>query len=130
MDNPFFFWLSFSSIIYSTSFPLLSDSYGHSVLLLSNAVNAEGLKESLPFKYGPHMMLSGKREWITSVDTKMSALTLYRAIEVCSQGWTMEHDQALSKSPVADCLELIRSAGSFWQTCCNWIHLLVKDHKG
>lgn len=25
----------------------------------------------------------------------------------------MEHDQALSKSPVADCLELIRSPGSF-----------------
>lgn len=55
---------------------------------------------------------------------------LYRAVEVCSQGWTVEHDQGLSKSPVADCLELIRSPGSFWQTYCNWIHLLVKDHKG
>lgn len=37
----------------------------------------------------------------------------------------MEHDQALSKSPVADCLELIRSPGSFGRhTAIGSIYLL------
>lgn len=42
----------------------------------------------------------------------------------------MEYDQAPLKSPVADSLELIKRPGSSWQPLCNWIHLLVKDHKG
>lgn len=50
---------------------------------------------------------------------------LHRVMEVCSQGWTVEHDQALSKSPVADCLELIRSPGSFGRhTAIGSIYLL------
>lgn len=51
--------------------------------------------------------------FIVQPNCSLTFSELYKTEKGWSQGWNMECDQALSKSPVADSLELIWSLGSF-----------------
>lgn len=62
-----------------------------------------------------NMVCKNKKWWTELLLPTQKGLhwRLCKVVEVCSQGWTIEHDQGPSKSPIADCLELIRSPGFF-----------------